>query len=66
VKPAAELDKARVLEKLEIERRYWQEQGIDWGIITEKDIQSVLVRNIAWGPQLWHAFPPKPAPSGLF
>jgi TnsA endonuclease N terminal len=36
VKPEDELDKSRVLEKLEIERRYWTEQGIDWGIVTRQ------------------------------
>lgn len=48
VKPAAELDKPRVLEKLEIERRYWLEHGVEWGIVTEKDIPPVAVRNISW------------------
>ena len=37
-----------VIEKLEIERCYWLEQGVDWGIVTEKDIPPVAVRNIAW------------------
>jgi hypothetical protein len=48
VKPAAELDKRRVLEKLEIERCYWQEQGVDWHVVTERDIPPVAVRNISW------------------
>lgn len=48
VKPAEELDKPRVIEKLEIERRYWAEQDVDWGIVTERDIPRTVVRNIAW------------------
>lgn len=36
------------IEKLEIERRYWAFRSIDWGIVTEQDINSVLVKNIAW------------------
>ncbi|KAI94320.1 hypothetical protein T281_11610 [Rhodomicrobium udaipurense JA643] len=48
MKTATDLDKPRTLEKLEIERRYWLEQGVDWGIVTERDIPKVAVRNIAW------------------
>lgn len=48
VKPADELDKPRVVEKLEIERRYWQEQGAQWAIITEREIPRVMADNIAW------------------
>lgn len=48
VKPAQDLEDKRVLEKFEIERRYWAEQNIDWGIVTEKDLPDVLVRNITW------------------
>lgn len=48
VKPVSELEKPRVIEKLEIERRYWVQQGVDWGIITERDIPEAMVTNIAW------------------
>lgn len=48
VKPADELDKPRVLEKLEIERLYWAEQGVEWGIVTKNDIPAMLVTNIGW------------------
>lgn len=48
VKPADKLSDVRVLEKLEIERRYWVDQGVDWGIVTKGDIPNVLVRNIEW------------------
>ncbi len=48
VKPVIELEKPRVIEKLEIERRYWVQQGVDWGIITERDIPEAMVTNIAW------------------
>lgn len=46
VKPSEELEKPRVLEKLEIERQYWSEKGIDWGIVTEKDINNIFTENI--------------------
>ncbi|WP_454018523.1 TnsA endonuclease N-terminal domain-containing protein [Azospirillum sp. Marseille-Q6669] len=48
VKPADQLDKPRTIEKLEIERRYWSERGVDWGIVTERDIPTTFIRNVAW------------------
>lgn len=48
VKPHKELDKKRVLEKLEIERRYWLKRNIDWGIVTDKEIPKKMTRNIEW------------------
>jgi len=46
VKPADQLDSSRVLEKLEIERRYWQVRDVDWGIVTEHEIPLVEAANI--------------------
>lgn len=46
VKPSEKLQSKRVLEKLEIERRYWQSRNIDWGIVTERDIPGMLVKNV--------------------
>jgi hypothetical protein len=46
-KPANDLRKARVLEKLEIERRYWGGLEVDWGIVTEQQVNRVLVRNVS-------------------
>lgn len=48
VKPTKELKKARVREKLEIERRYWKRRGIDWRLVTENEIPKTKVRNIQW------------------
>ena len=48
IKPSTELAKPRTLEKLEIERRYWVEQGINWGILTEKEIPMTIVAAILW------------------
>jgi hypothetical protein len=47
-KPAVALDDARTLEKLEIERRYWAEQEISWGIVTDRDLPPVLIANLEW------------------
>ncbi len=46
VKYAADLQSPRVLEKLEIERRYWEARGISWGIVTEHEIPGVLADNV--------------------
>lgn len=48
VKMTSELEKKKTLERLEIERRYWTEKGIDWGVITQKEISTVFVKNIEW------------------
>ena len=46
VKPAPQLQSKRTLEKLEIERRYWQARHTDWGIVTEHEIPKVLAKNV--------------------
>ena len=48
VKPSTELSRPRVREKLEIERRYWLARGVDWRIVTEKEIPRTKIRNIEW------------------
>jgi len=48
VKMSSELNKERVLEKLEIERRYWEGNGIDWKIVTENEISFIKAKNIEW------------------
>lgn len=48
VKCEKDLLSKRVLEKLEIERRYWESRGVDWKIVTEKQIPVELARNIEW------------------
>ncbi len=46
IKKAQDLAKRRVIEKFELERRYWQARGVDWGIITERDMPTTVVNNI--------------------
>lgn len=48
VKPAGELDKDRTLEKQEIERRYWQIKGVDWGLVTNLDLPAQRIKNLRW------------------
>lgn len=45
-KPSSELGKLRVREKLEIERRYWTSQGVEWRIMTENEINTTKARSI--------------------
>jgi hypothetical protein len=37
---------ARTLEKLEIEKRFWMAQGVDWAIVTEKYFTPELIQNL--------------------
>lgn len=46
VKPARGLASRRTLEKLEIERLYWTERRIDWGLVTESECDRILALNI--------------------
>ncbi|MED5052540.1 TnsA endonuclease N-terminal domain-containing protein [Anoxybacillus rupiensis] len=48
VKETKELDSSRVIEKFEIEREYWVKQGVDWGIVTEKELPKDAIDNIKW------------------
>lgn len=48
VKPWSELDKGRTLEKQEIERRYWESNGVGWGLITERELPPQRVKNLRW------------------
>ena len=48
IKPSNELENQRTIEKFEIERAYWESRGIDWGIVTEKEIPKDMVENVEW------------------
>lgn len=47
-KYSADLQKPEVIERLELERRYWQEKGIPWVIVTEREVSSKAFANIQW------------------
>lgn len=57
VKPYLELEKIGVLEKFEIERRYWRDKGIDWAIVTDKEISTIMASNIEWVHPCYHRLP---------
>lgn len=46
VKNTSELSRAITAEKLEIERRYWEAKGIEWKVITEKELDKQYVKNV--------------------
>ncbi|WP_339148446.1 MULTISPECIES: TnsA endonuclease N-terminal domain-containing protein [unclassified Sutcliffiella] len=47
VKPVSKLSK-RTLELFEIERRYFAEQDINWGIILDSKLPKTLISNVEW------------------
>jgi len=47
IKPAEKLNK-RTLELFEVERRFFSEQGINWGIITENKLPKNIIKNVEW------------------
>jgi len=48
IKYAQDLQSKRTLEKLEIERCYWQKRNVDWGIVTEREIPKTIADNVKW------------------
>lgn len=53
LKSPEELDNYRQIEKFEIERRYWHVKGIDWGIVTENEIDDTFASNIGNVRSFW-------------
>jgi hypothetical protein len=53
VKIAADLDDARTLEKQEIENRFWKMKGVDWGIVTDKELPVQRIKNLQWLHELY-------------
>ncbi|WP_051556553.1 heteromeric transposase endonuclease subunit TnsA [Alkalihalobacterium bogoriense] len=48
IKDYRQLENAQVIERFEIQRRYWSEKGIDYGIVTNKEIPKVFAKNIEY------------------
>lgn len=48
VKPADRLDDRRTLEKLELERRYWEREEVAWYLTTERELPRVRTANLRW------------------
>lgn len=56
VKYRDDLDDERVVEKQEIERRFWEGEQIPWFVFTENEIPVTLVKNIKWLIPHVHSF----------
>lgn len=48
VKNTSELKRSSTFENLEIQRRYWCAKGVEWKLITDKQIPKQYAKNIAW------------------
>lgn len=48
IKTSSELEKKATVERLELISRYFQTKNIDFGIVTEKEVNKQLARNIGW------------------
>lgn len=46
IKSSNELNDKRKIEKFEIERRYWEMEGVNWGIVTENEIDGTFAQNV--------------------
>lgn len=48
VKSLSELERKTVIEKMEIERRFWKSKGVRFYVVTGKEINKQFVDNIKW------------------
>lgn len=48
-----ELEKKNVLRKLWLEKRFWEERGIECSLVTDRDIPEVFVQNAKWLHGFW-------------
>lgn len=48
IKSKDDLLNRRINEKFEIERKYWEKKEIDWGIVTEQEIDKTIAHNISF------------------
>lgn len=47
IKSKDDLINKRIFEKFAIEKQYWEKKGINWGIITDQEIDKVIANNIS-------------------
>ena len=48
IKPSKDLESERVVQKLEIERVFWEQQGATWKILTEQELSVEKAKSIEW------------------
>ncbi|WP_368901895.1 TnsA endonuclease C-terminal domain-containing protein [Oceanobacillus oncorhynchi] len=54
IKDYRQLEQTQVIERFEVMRRYWELNGIDYGIITNKEIPVTLAKNIEYIHSSFH------------
>lgn len=54
IKDYRQLEQSKVIERFEIIRRYWELKGIDYGIITNKEIPVIFAKNIEYIHSSYH------------
>jgi hypothetical protein len=47
VKPASKLNK-RTIEKMQIEKEYWNSQGVKWVLVTDNQVDKILNNNLSF------------------
>jgi hypothetical protein len=48
VKPSEALDDLRVIEKLQIEKVYWEQRNCEWKVFTEREFTPEIKENFEW------------------
>lgn len=43
-----DINSKRTVDKFEIERTYWKERKINWGVISGSDLPQAMIKNIDW------------------
>lgn len=56
IKYRQDLEDARVIEKQEIEKRFWESEQVEWFIFTENEVPHTLIQNIKWLIPHIHSF----------
>lgn len=46
-KQSKDLNDKRTREKLKIEKAYWESLGVEWSIVTERELNKTLINNVA-------------------
>lgn len=54
IKDYRQLENTQAIERFEVMRRYWELKGIDYGIITNKEIPVVVAKNIEYVHSCFH------------
>lgn len=54
IKPSKELEDPRVIQKLEIERQYWEDRDVEWALIDEKVMSAEFTSNMKYIHGYYH------------